>query len=219
MRSSVRLLRFLVPAVALLGSSACTVKPATEVPPATTGDADSGGAEDPADPGRQPVPAPEPAGDDGGGSVDPEAGCSTDADCGDDMRCEGMGCGEGEGVCVPNDRACTRDLRPYCGCDGETFKSSGSCPGKRFAYRGECAAPLPDGSDCVAAEQCESGVCEGQGCSDDAPGKCMPKERTCTADLAPYCDCHGRDFQTSGTCPGKRFAAKGTCADAGAGAQ
>ena len=214
MRSSIRSSRALLPALglALLGLTACTVKPATEVPPATTGD---GAADTPSDEGGE-VPAPDPIDEDGGESTAPEAGCSTDADCGEEMMCEGMGCGEAEGVCVPRQRQCTRDLRPYCGCDGETFKSSGSCPGRRFAYKGECAAPLPDGSDCLAPEQCESGMCEGQGCADDAPGKCVAKERTCTADLAPFCDCRGRDFQSSGTCPGRRYAAKGTCADSAA---
>ena len=41
-------------------------------------------------------------------------------------------------------RKCTLDLRPYCGCDGVTFRTSGSCPGQRFSARAECpgdAAP------------------------------------------------------------------------------
>lgn len=53
--------------------------------------------------------------------------------------CEGEGCTpDRPGVCAPRSRACTRDLRPYCGCDGATFRTSGSCPGRRFAHTGEC---------------------------------------------------------------------------------
>lgn len=56
--------------------------------------------------------------------------------------CEGEGCGDrSPGKCAPANRACTRDLRAYCGCDGKTFRGSGSCPMQRFAYRGECRAP------------------------------------------------------------------------------
>lgn len=52
--------------------------------------------------------------------------------------CEGEGCGAGQGKCAPKDRPCTRDLRPYCGCDGKTFQSSGSCPGNRFSKKAAC---------------------------------------------------------------------------------
>lgn len=74
----------------------------------------------------------------GAPSADPaSAGCTVDADC-DGGICEGEGCGPNEGVCQPADRMCTRDLQPYCGCDGRTFRSSGSCPGARYRHRGEC---------------------------------------------------------------------------------
>lgn len=53
--------------------------------------------------------------------------------------CEGQGCGADQpGTCAPKTRGCTRDLRPYCGCDGQTFRTSGSCPGKRFSARAAC---------------------------------------------------------------------------------
>lgn len=53
--------------------------------------------------------------------------------------CEGQGCGDDTpGVCVGSMRRCTRDLRPYCGCDGKTFMASGTCPNRRFASRAPC---------------------------------------------------------------------------------
>ena len=70
----------------------------------------------------------------------PEApvSCLTDAECPQGWGCEGEGCGDdAPGLCVGM-RPCTRDARPYCSCDGATFMSSGSCPGRRFAHRGPC---------------------------------------------------------------------------------
>ncbi len=83
----------------------------------------------------------EPAADDGGVDDEPavaEAGCSTNDDCPADHVCEGEGCEPGAGTCAPKSRMCTRDLQPYCGCDGVTFRNSGSCPGARFSARGPC---------------------------------------------------------------------------------
>ncbi|MCB9562729.1 MAG: hypothetical protein H6709_03070 [Kofleriaceae bacterium] len=69
------------------------------------------------------------------------AACVTGADC-QSHTCEGVGCGDApRGRCAPTRRACTRDLKVYCGCDGITFRASGSCPGRRFASVGACAEP------------------------------------------------------------------------------
>lgn len=76
-----------------------------------------------------------------GGLPPRKKACTTNADCGDGQVCEGEGCGENEGLCMPKDRMCTRDLVTYCGCDGATFQGSGSCPGQRFARRGACEQP------------------------------------------------------------------------------
>ncbi|MBW2732432.1 MAG: hypothetical protein JRH20_08545 [Deltaproteobacteria bacterium] len=63
--------------------------------------------------------------------------CSTADEC-ESGRCEGEGCAPGRGRCTDNKRLCTSDLRSYCGCDGVTFRASGSCPGKRYHQRGPC---------------------------------------------------------------------------------
>lgn len=72
-------------------------------------------------------------------------------------------------------------------------------------------SPKADGASCLAAEECASGVCEGEGCGADQPGTCAPKSRGCTRDLRPYCGCDGLTFRTSGSCPGKRFSARAEC--------
>lgn len=162
------------------------------------------------DPGSDPTPS---------NGATPSGTCLRDADCNGGV-CEGQGCGDAEpGTCAPIDRMCTRDSRPYCGCNGQTFRASGTCPGQRYAHEGECSGGGPsggaDGSPCLAASDCESGVCEGEGCGDDRPGECKPASRPCTRDLRPYCGCDGQTFRTSGSCPGQRFASRGECSTAG----
>jgi len=76
----------------------------------------------------------------------------------------------------------------------------------------EPAAPgLPDGAPCLTALDCTSGICEGQGCTDDRRGRCISRSRACTADAIQYCGCDGQTFTSSGSCPGRRFAARGAC--------
>ncbi|MBK9031737.1 MAG: hypothetical protein IPL61_10500 [Myxococcales bacterium] len=146
------------------------------------------------------------------------AACDLHGDCASGV-CEGQGCGPGQGVCAAADRMCTMDAASYCGCDGQTFTASGSCPGQRYADRGECApvdVGKPDGAACLDAAECGSGTCEGAGCGDDAPGTCVSAARACTMDMAPYCGCDGQTFRTSGTCAGRRYASRGACAPAAA---
>ena len=70
----------------------------------------------------------------------------------------------------------------------------------------------PDGAACKSGGECQSGICEGEGCGEDQPGTCAPVGRACTRDLRPYCGCDGQTFRTSGACPGRRFEARGPCA-------
>lgn len=157
-----------------------------------------------------PVGDEAPAGQDDGAPAKggDGAACNTHDDC-EGGVCEGEGCGDNEGKCADKQRMCTRDLQPYCGCDGKVFKSSGSCPGERFKHKGLCVGepgkPRPDGADCLTASDCQSGICEGPGCGDDNPGKCAEKSRPCTKDLRTYCGCDGKIFKTSGSCPGRRY--------------
>jgi len=73
---------------------------------------------------------------------------------------------------------------------------------------------VSDGGTCLTAEVCASGICEGQGCTDTAPGTCMPKLRRCTRDRKPFCGCDGVTFWGSSTCINRRYRAPGLCANA-----
>ncbi len=79
-----------------------------------------------------PPPSAAPA-----GSLDDGKACSDAAECKSGI-CEGEGCDPLMGKCASKERACTKDLQEYCGCDGKPFSSSGSCPGRRFKNRGAC---------------------------------------------------------------------------------
>ena len=72
------------------------------------------------------------------------------------------------------------------------------------------ASSAADGSSCSGASECESGVCEGEGCA-PGEGKCVSAQRMCTRDLRPYCGCGGATFQSSGSCAGRRYSKRGPC--------
>ena len=65
--------------------------------------------------------------------------------------------------------------------------------------------------DCTSNADCASGVCEGEGCTADAPGTCKPKDRMCTRDARSYCGRDGKPFIGSGSCPGARFQDPSAC--------
>lgn len=62
--------------------------------------------------------------------------CSAKSDCAAGQTCAfAPGCGAG--TCEP-ERPCTMDLVPFCGCDGQVFKASSTCPSHPFSRRGGC---------------------------------------------------------------------------------
>lgn len=141
------------------------------------------------------------------------ASCLQHADCASGV-CEGEGCTDDKpGTCAPAQRGCTKDLRSYCGCNGKTFKSSGSCPRQRYETKAACptGGNRKVGAFCLTAGDCASKICEGMGCGDDRPGRCADKNRACTADVRQYCTCDGRTTTGSSSCPGVRYAKQATC--------
>lgn len=71
--------------------------------------------------------------------------------------------------------------------------------------------PLAAGEPCLQSSECASGVCEGQGCTDEEPGVCAEEPRPCTRDHRAYCGCDGQTFFSSSSCVGQRYAHPGTC--------
>lgn len=131
--------------------------------------------------------------------------CANSAQCPAGQLCQGApGCGV-RWTCgaAPG---CTRDLVPYCGCNGQTFRASSTCPGQPYAYRGECAATppdagvvvcrLPDGSRCPAGQVCPAGPCTQCFCSRDGRLECR-NTPGCGVDAGPA----GCSLPTGGVCP------------------
>ena len=118
--------------------------PAAPIEMSDAPDAGAGPAEAAAEGGAESGPVASSGGDRppaGGGSgkgVRDGGACERGDQCASGI-CEGQGCGgDSKGVCMSQNRRCTRDLRAYCGCDGQTFRASGSCPGRRYSARTAC---------------------------------------------------------------------------------
>ncbi|MCP4504358.1 MAG: trypsin-like peptidase domain-containing protein [Deltaproteobacteria bacterium] len=76
--------------------------------------------------------------------------------------------------------------------------------------KGEKEGKVANGASCDDAEQCEGGVCEGQGCG-KMQGVCASLDRVCTKDHRAFCGCDGTTFYGSGSCPGARFVERRPC--------
>lgn len=141
------------------------------------------------------------------------ASCLAGTECASGV-CEGLGCTDDKpGTCAPAQRGCTKDLRSYCGCDGVTFKSSGSCPRQRYEAKDACATGTnrKAGAFCLEAGDCASKICQGMGCGDAHPGRCADPKLPCTDDVVQFCTCDGRTTTGSSSCPGVRYAKRNTC--------
>jgi hypothetical protein len=73
----------------------------------------------------------------GSGGATGHSGPCFDSPCAG--TCKGTTCA-GAWTCDTSAQACTSDIAEYCGCDGQTFEDSGSCPTRAFASRGACAS-------------------------------------------------------------------------------
>lgn len=162
-------------------------------------------------------------------SVDAGRVCRSGVDCPGGMAClGGEGCGT-PWTCQPAlGRPCTADLSPFCGCDGQTFFGSSTCPDRPFARRGACEASdggspdlscrLPGGGVCQNGQVCPAGdgcntcrcvngqaQCTLIGCVDGgAPVQRCRRHADCPSGFceisAPGCDTVGRCVDTRPAC-------------------
>lgn len=87
--------------------------------------------------------------------------------------------------------------------------------GSRLAAQGDggpvASARLPAGEPCFDGGECESGICEGEGCGTNQPGRCVAAGRTCKGPEETFCACDGETFRAPRDCPGQAYAKRGTC--------
>ncbi len=85
--------------------------------------------------------------------------------------------------------------------------------GSATAPQGQPGARAADGGSCRDGSECESGVCEGEGCGVNKPGRCVAASRACAGGEEIFCGCGERTFRAPADCPGQRYSRRGACAE------
>ncbi len=99
------------------------------------------------------------------------------------------------GTCRARPQACTHELDPVCGCDGETYGNAceAAVAGTGILHKGRCERECGavSGFICPDGEYCdlEPGMCAATGLA----GVCRSVPESCLGlPVAPVCDCNGK---------------------------
>jgi hypothetical protein len=116
-----------------------------------------------------------------------------------------------EEVYRPGPALTERGGQPSAGGPQAIGRDAGSRLAADDAAPAAAGARLAAGESCFDGGECESGVCEGEGCGTKQPGVCVAAGRVCKGPEESFCGCDGETFRAPRDCPGQAYARRGAC--------